>query len=245
VLDGRDLFGQSVSQEVVLRGFFAPGQDNPNLTSMGYLNPAAYDLISGFNPGETLEIAVKLKPGANRPEVIAGLAAWSKAGGRHLEFLDTDTLRRDDGGIYAVIRMIFLIVSILIVFVVSFGVMSVVSVNLYDRKREIGTYYCLGSEKGFLIRLYTAEIVILNTLATLAGIALGLIVRQIINGLQLRTEEPGLQLVFGGSQFTLGFSAGSTLFLIGLMLGVTIVTALTTLGKRLKVSPVAALRDTE
>jgi len=133
----------------------------------------------------------------------------------------------------------------MVVFVVSFGVMSIVSVNLFNRKREIGTYYCLGSEKGFLIRLYTIEILMLNALGTLAGIMAGLGIRQIINSIGLRTEDSGLQLVFGGSQFTLGFNPDSVLFLAALMLGVTLITALSTLGGRLNVPPIAALRETE
>ena len=117
--------------------------------------------------------------------------------------------------------------------------------NLFDRKREIGTYYCLGSEKGFLVRLYTLEILIINTGATLAGVLAGLAVRQVVNALGLTTDTPGLQLLFGGSRFSLGFSPGSLLFIVGATSVVTVLTAVTTLRARLRVSPMAALKETE
>jgi ABC-type lipoprotein release transport system permease subunit len=243
-LTGRDLFGQVISQEVTITGFFVPGQDNPNLSGRGYLNRAAWELVSGFNRGEALEVHLKLASGARPAEVVARLQQWAKDEDLALEFTDATAWKRNDGGVYEMLRFIFQFISLLIVFVVSFGVMSVVSTNLYDRKREIGTYYCLGSEKWFLIRLYTAEILMINLGATLAGIGLGLGLREIVNALGIRTEDSGLQLVFGGSQFTLGLSADSVLFILAMMLTVTLVTALSTLGRRLKVSPVAALRET-
>jgi ABC-type lipoprotein release transport system permease subunit len=123
--------------------------------------------------------------------------------------------------------------------------MSVVSVNLFDRKKEIGVYYCLGCEKSFLTRLYTFEVLILNSISAISGIFLGMIVRLFINSIGITTEDPGMQLVFGGSRFTLGFNINSSLYLLGLIVILSVVTSLIVLRNCLNVRPIEAVRESE
>ena len=147
--------------------------------------------------------------------------------------------------IYETIRWIFVVMSLIIIFIVTIGIMNVVSVNLFDRKREIGTYYCLGTEKGFLSRMYTWELLLVNLAASLTGILAGLLIREGINLLGLTTTEPGMQLVFGGSKFVMGISVSTIAWILASIPAVTDITSLMTLGKSLRVSPVSAIRETE
>jgi len=248
-LTGKDLFGQVVVQEAVLAGYFKGEQDQPSLGELGFMNMAAYHAVSGFAPDETMSILVDVK-GKNVGSAIAQLRDWARDHSLPLEFQDGNNVPKslrvsDVLKIYSLFRLILQATSVIILLIVTFGIMNVVSVNLYDRRREIGTYYCLGSEKGFLISLYTLEILMLNLASTIVGVLAGLGVRQIVNSLGIRSDASALQLVFAGSQFVLGFSAGSVLFIIIAMVVVTLLTAVTTLGKGLRVSPVAALRETE
>jgi putative ABC transport system permease protein len=249
-LSGKDLFGQVVVQEAVLAGYFKGEQDQPSLGELGFMNMAAYHAVSGFAPDETMSLLVDVKKGENVRSAINKLRRWARERSLPLEFWDSNdipkSLRVSDAlKIYSLFRLILQATSVIILLIVTFGIMNVISVNLYDRKREIGTYYCLGSEKGFLVNLYTLEILMLNLASTIVGVLAGLGVRQIINSLGLRSDASALQLVFAGSQFILGFSAGSVLFVIIAMVVVTLLTAVTTLGKGLRVSPATALRETE
>jgi ABC-type lipoprotein release transport system permease subunit len=244
-ITGKDLFGQVVVQDAILAGFYEPRQDMPYLVDHGFMNMAAYRLVSGLAPDETMSLFVDLKPGVSRASAIRKLAAWAAARRLALEFWDFKDIPRSTFGIYEILRLLFMAASILIIGVTSLGIMSVVSVNLLDRRREIGTYSCLGGEMGFLITLYALEILVVNFGATLAGIAGGLAVRGVVNALALTTRDPGFQLLFGGSTVSLGFSPGTLLFVICATPAVTALTALTTLRARLRVPPLAALRETE
>lgn len=247
-LTGKDLFGQVVVQDAVLRGFFAGEQDLPNLAEYGFVNMAAYELVSGLYPDETMALSVFLERGEDRDAALAALQSWNQQGDHGLELWRYGDLPKPPAGAYAaydVIRLIVLVTSLLVLAVVMFGIMSVVSANLHDRRREIGTYYCLGSKKGFLVRLYTLEILLVNGIASAAGVGVGVGLRFAVNALEIRTEEPGLQMVFGGSVFSLGLNPASVSWIVGAMLAVTLATALTTLGSRLRVPPVVALRESE
>ncbi len=242
---GKDLFGQVVVQDALLTGFYAPRQDMPYLVDHGFMNRTAYALISGFSPDETMSLFVDLRQGVSRGRAIRELDAWAGRRGLDLEFWDFKDIPRDTFGIYELLRLVFMAASLLIIGVTSFGIMSVVSVNLFDRKREIATFYCLGSDKGPLVALYTLEILAINLCATLAGVVLGLVARAAVNGLALTTGSPGFQLLLGGSSISLGFSPGTLLFIFGVTTALPAVTAMTTLRARLRVSPLAALRETE
>lgn len=85
------------------------------------------------------------------------------------------------------------------VVVVCFGGMSVVSITLHDRKTELGTYSCLGSEPSFLFWLYTLEIVLLYAISTFVGLSLGFFLWLIFNSLQIQTEDESLQYVCLGA----------------------------------------------
>ena len=244
-ITGKDLFGQVVVQDVVLAGFFAPVQDMPYMVDHGFMNMAAYRLVSGFAPDETMSLFVDVNPGESRASAIQHLGAWATTRGLDLEFWDFKDMPRSAFGIYELLRLVFMGASVLVIGITSLGIMSVVSVNLADRKREIGTCSCLGGETAFLVTLYTLEILVVNLGATLAGLAVGLAVRHVVNSLALLTEDPGVQLLVGGSGVSLGLSPGTLLFIFCATTAVTALTSVTTLRARLRVPALAALRETD
>lgn len=123
--------------------------------------------------------------------------------------------------------------------------MNVVSINLFERRKEIGTYFCLGVEPPFLMAAYTTEIFIVNFFGALLGIGLVLILRLFINALNITSSDSGFQVVMGGSKFYLGLSISTVLWILGGICVITVLTSLTTLGKALKVSPLVAVKETE
>lgn len=247
-LVGSDFFGQAFSQEVTVAGFFKPAADNPNLCQYALVDASTRSVVTGYAPDEWNGVEIHLKRGV-RPEAAVELLRkeWIPSGGKGLE---VDTAAKIVGmhgneTIFRMVRLIVVFMCMVTIGIVSFGIMNVVSVNLFDRRKEIGTYYCLGAERPFLLAMYTWEMLVVNLAGAAAGILLGLGIRAGINALRLTSEEPGVQVVFGGNVFHLGLSWGTAAWIVGGIVTVTVVTALATLGPSLKVSPVEAIRETE
>jgi ABC-type lipoprotein release transport system permease subunit len=241
---GNDLFNQAVSQKVKVVGFVSPKMDNPNIGDMGYLDMSAFCMVSGFYDGEANRIGLRLQKGVDAGAFVKKYNQWAESENPALLFSTEEKVYGESLSIYKMLRYIFMACVIIVLLIVSIGIMNVVSVNLYDRKKEIGTYYCLGAGKAYLIAMYTVEMLTVNLLGAISGIMLGLGFRQIIEMMNITTTEPGVQLVFGGSRFTLGFSMDSVITIIAGIFIVTLISALFTLNGSLKVSPSVAIRET-
>lgn len=245
-LTGKDFWGQISAQKVRILGFFKPQLDNPNIYSGAYIDPVAYASLSGLRPEEAHSLRIFVDSGKD-PQKIRDELQESLGENYGIRFYLTSEISGDSGSVqvFKTIRIILVAISLLMIFITAFGIMNVVAVNLYDRKKEIGTYFCLGTEKPFLMAVYTLEILMVNLAGTLVGLASGLGVRELVNALKLSSEDPGLQVVMGGSLFYLGLSPSTVLWILGGMMSITLLTALGSLGKALRVSPVVAVREVE
>jgi ABC-type lipoprotein release transport system permease subunit len=244
-LVGKDLFGQAVAEDFVLAGYFQPNIDNPNLSNTAFVDMEGYRLISGYFENEAGSLRIDLNKGYPLAGALSALNAWAAEKGKDIEFHDFYRVNKYDNDVYGMVRVILIVTCFIVVFIVMFGIMNIVSVNLFDRKKEIGTFYCLGAEKPFLIIVYSLEILLVNLFAAIIGIGAGLGISFLINSLKITSTNPGVQLVFGGSTFYLGISLSTMVWLlIGIAL-VTFLTALTTLGSSLRVRPIEAVREIE
>jgi ABC-type antimicrobial peptide transport system permease subunit len=136
-------------------------------------------------------------------------------------------------------------ITLLIVFVVMFGVMNVVSTNL-DGSRP-GNWHLL--LPGCFARFPQASVRHRNPAGQSVRVLHGNRDRStltvwVLNGIGFETQDVGLQMVFGGDRLHLVISVASIAWLTGVLLLVTAATAFVSLGGALKVSPVAALRET-
>ncbi len=246
-LVGTDLFGQITTREMTIGGFYRPFLDNPNMASNLILLRNDQSWFVGYGEDEVNSLMIRLARGANAKKSLTALQAWAEEKAVPLVFFLVSDEENDSGFImiYGMIRLLIVAMVLITLFITSFGIMNVISINLYERKKEIGTYFCLGTEPPFLMAAYTAEIFLVNLGGALTGIALGFLSRAIINALRITSEDPGFQIVVGSSTFYLGYSASTIFWLLGGVAVITIITALTTLGKALKVSPVVAVRETE
>ena len=210
------------------------------------MDNAAFADLAGYNPDEAGRILIRLSPGSDINSVLKDLKAWSVNSGHPLDFHRSDA--QGEPGyfvIYEMVRVIFVVMVLLTLLITGFGIMNVVAVNLHDRRKEIGTYFCLGSEKPFLLRLYTWEILFVNLGGAVVGLGLGLGSRWCINAVGITSTDPGFQVVVGSSRFVLGLSPSSIFWILGGVALITILTSLTTLGKALNVPPVEAVRESE
>lgn len=246
-LAATDLFGQLTTARVRIAGFFDPVQDNVNLFSAILMPIGRYATFAGYSPDEANKIIIRLEKGYRPAKAAPELGALLSEAGFELDVYpqsedsDTDMWIK----VFSMIRIIMVATALITLFITAFGIMNVTSTNLADRKKEIGTYYCLGTETPFLMALYTLEIFFVNLSGSLAGIGAGLAVRAAVNALKITSDNPGFLIVAGGSTFTLGLSASSILWIVGGISLLTVLTAITTLGKALRVSPVVAVKETE
>ncbi len=242
---GSTLFGQALAENFRIEGFYRSKIDLPTVFKAIYTPLAGYDLISGYYESEVPFLQVDLIPSATVDPVLAELQTLLTTVDREAAIYRFGDIHQQSIAVYGAIRQIILSITLLIIFVVMFGVMNVVSTNLVDRSREIGAYYCLGASPGFLKRMYALEILLVNLFASGTGIVIGTLTVLLLNGLKVRTDDVGLQMVFGGDRLHLAISMSSITWLTGVLLLVTGVTAVFTLGSALKVSPAAALRETQ
>jgi ABC-type lipoprotein release transport system permease subunit len=241
---GTDLFGQAVAQDVTVKGYFRGKIDSVLLNSLAFVDMDTYSIISGYYKDEALQLNIDLKKDYPVNEQLGILNEWAEKNSPDTEFIDFRKTHKDEEGEeYRSFRLIIIFMCLLAIFIVTFGIMNIIAVNLLDRKKEIGTYYCLGAGKSFLIWLYSLEILLINISAGVCGIITGNLIRLIINSLNITTSDQGVQLVFAGDVFRLGMSLSTVIWIISGVAVITFIISQVLLKKGLKVSPRAAMRE--
>ncbi len=244
IVTGTTLFGQAFAEHFLVEGFYRSQIDLPSVFKAIYASLPGYRLISGHYENEVPFLQVNLAKSASVESALNELRTLLGTADQGVAVHRFGDVHQQSMAVYGAIRQIIISITLLVVFVVMFGVMNVVSTNLVDRGREIGTYYCLGASRGFLKRMYAIEILLVNLFASCTGIAIGMLAVWVLNGMGFETQDVGLQMVFGGDRLRLVVSVSSIAWLTGVLLAVTAATALFGLGSALKVSPVVALRET-
>ncbi len=79
---------------------------------------------------------------------------------------------------------------------------NALSIAAMERAAEIGTMRVIGSQKIFIAGLFVMETSILSFFFGGLGIVMGITVIKLLSGMEITTENPVLQLMFGGSQFS-------------------------------------------
>ena len=244
---GTDLFGQSITENFTVIGFYKSKIDSIGLATTALIDMNGYLMISGLVDGEASTMNINLKKNASLKESLVKLKQMAKDNNLNIEFNEFNIFYKniEEIKLYSAIKIIVMFLSFIVIFIIMFGIMNVVSLNLKDRRKEIGSYYCLGAEKWFLNIMYSSEILIINVLSSIVGLISGLILRFIINSINITTDNPGFQIVLGGEKLYLGFNIYSVLYIFIIFVLITIITSFVTLGSALKVSPSVAVREVE
>lgn len=240
---GSDHFNHVVSEDFQVIGYYRPKIDNPFFTTLVFTDLMGYNGVSGYTSQEANFLNIDLKKGQSLEKRIENLNQWADSKGLDVEFNDFNDIYVRDDQLYGTGRTMISALTYLVIFFVMIGIINMILINLFDRRKEIGTYYCIGAEKSLLIGVYTAEILIINLVATITGVTIGLGLQKLINGLKISSTNPGVQLAFGGSTFYLQFNLSTALTLLLSVLLITLLISLTSLRSSLKVSPIAALQE--
>jgi lipoprotein-releasing system permease protein len=164
-------FGQPLMKRCVVTGIF----DSNNKDYDGqyaFVDIAlARDLFqTGPNPGG---IEMRLHDirdaGAVRDDILtAGDGDW-----RVLTWYD---LHRDLYSVMQVERWSAYIILCLIVGVATFNVLGSLTMGVIEKRRDIGVLRALGSTRGSIIRVFMFEGILVGTIGTVLGVAIGLLV---------------------------------------------------------------------
>lgn len=116
-------------------------------------------------------LAVYLKPGANRESVRAAIA--NAIGGRAVLVFSNADLRRAAIQVFDRTFRITYALEAVAVFVAVMGIAGALLATVLDRRREFGLLRCLGAERTQIRKIILCEAGLLGLLANLVGLVLG------------------------------------------------------------------------
>ena len=142
---------------------------------------------------------------------------------------------RDDLVFFKVFMLVFAVVALL---VGSFMIFNTFSITVAQRSRENALLRALGASKRQVLGSVLVEALVVGVLASLAGLAAGIAVA---SGLQMLLAGFGFEMPPGGA--VLGPRTVVVAILVGVL--VTMAAAFAPARKAGRVTPIAALRDTD
>jgi putative ABC transport system permease protein len=95
-------------------------------------------------------------------------------------------------GSMAFLGSLLVFVGTLVTVVVVLGVLNSVTLTVYERTREIGTFRALGWRRRQVAALFLREAVILAVAALIAGVLLAVTVATVVNAANFRFQPPGI-----------------------------------------------------
>lgn len=135
-------------------------------------------------------------------------------------------------------NIILTVASGVLLFVGAFLIFNVFSITIAQRTREIGMLRTIGAKRGQVLRSVVGEALTIGVLASLLGLAGGLLFAEGINALltSFGIDLPNTGLVFESRTAIVGLTVG---------VGVTLVSSLVPALRATRIAPMAALREGE
>lgn len=140
--------------------------------------------------GQADRLTVMLPDVAQTDTVAARLSAALRSHGltMHVEtWHDLSVFYRQVKGM---LNMIFAFLFTIVVVISTMALTNVISMNVVERTREIGTLRALGMQRGSIVRLFLAEVVILVVFGCVIGLSLTLLLRWGINAADISYIPP-------------------------------------------------------
>jgi len=111
-------------------------------------------------------------------------------------------------------NMIFAFLFSIVLVISTMALTNVISMNVIERTREIGTLRALGMQRGSIIRLFSAEVVILVVIGCIVGFLLTLLLGWGINSANISYVPPNSTAAV---PLTIGFDFGLMPFIVLLL----------------------------
>jgi ABC-type lipoprotein release transport system permease subunit len=195
---------------------------------------------SDVGGGDWNFIIVRLKKGASAARVTAEL-------NRMLRSYDALALgwRFAAGGSAIMLLLLQALFNAGIALVALAGVIAIINIMLiavFRRTREIGTLRAIGASDMYIRSLILCENSVIGLLAGITGVACGLAVMRIVNGLQVTIGNELIAGLLGGDILAVEFSPATALISVAAALVLSVAASVYPVGTAVKIQPVVAIR---
>ncbi|MBA3886058.1 MAG: FtsX-like permease family protein [Acidobacteria bacterium] len=170
--------------------FHTPSTDTEDQTVLTSLNT----LQRLYETDAVTYVGVFLHRSGDATAVARDLAATLEANGVSVDAYPFTDSRVNPYyvGSMAFLEALLVFVGILVTTVVVLGVLNSVTLTVYERTREIGTFRALGWRRRQVAALFLREAVILSAAGLLVGLVLALAVATAVNAANIRFQPPGI-----------------------------------------------------
>ena len=227
--------------EALEKGLAAAAQNEDSIFALADSSAERIDtskLKSEAISGYTM-LAVRLKDHAAMESVRARLASQG---------MPVKTARWDEASAFFArvasgIQAFIYFATALIFLVVTFILMNTLVINIIERTAEIGTMRALGSERGFIRRIFLAETLLLNLTAALLGAVVSLVFVLVFQNAGLPLPDTVSQYLIGGGALPVVLSAGPFVVAVVVVLAVSVLATLLPVRVATRITPLAAMSE--
>ena len=194
------------------------------------LEKGTYNIIMvKLRNSDTLDQSIKsLNKDLSKAKLGVHAVTWKKASG----FI---------GNMAVIIKgALFLFVAFLF-FVAIIIIVNTLSMAAIERTTEIGMMRAIGTQKGFIAKMFVGETAMLSFLFGGIGIIAGIIVINVIPSLHITSANDLVQLLYGGDTFLPTLSIGGIILVILELTAVTAITVLYPIRVATKITPLDAI----
>lgn len=140
--------------------------------------------------GQADRLTVVLPDVAQTDAVAARITSALKAQGMMMQVQTWHELSVFYRQVKSMLNMIFAFLFTIVVVISTMALTNVISMNVVERTREIGTLRALGMQRGSIVRLFSVEVIILIAFGCLTGLLLTLLLGWGINAANISYIPP-------------------------------------------------------
>ena len=186
-------------------------------------------------------VFIKTSRGLKLEEARDKLNADLKAAGLPVKAITWKKAAGQIADMATVIRVALFVFVLFIFFVAIIIIMNTLSMAALERILEIGMMRAVGARKGFISRMFLYETGMLSFVFGGAGIIAGIIAILIFARLGITSDNPMLQLLFGGDSFSPSTGLSEVLLGIGQLIIVTVIAVIYPLMVARRITPLDAI----
>jgi ABC-type lipoprotein release transport system permease subunit len=211
---------------------------------LAQLDRARYDR-EDVREGFILNAAILLEDPERLEETRQAIASLSERKGLGLEVVDWAEASGIVGQFALVIRLV-LFVMIGIIFLVAMVILNNTMVMAtMERTSEIGTMRAIGAQRPFVLAMFLLETLVLGVLAGLVGIALAVVVLEVMGSVGLPATTESLEFLFGGDRLYPTWSVEHLLWALAIIVVVSVISTVYPARLAARIQPVVAMRGKE
>ena len=187
-------------------------------------------------------LLLKLKNTGDATRLVARLNDWFAAQRIEAQAGDWRQAAGPFAMIPTVIRRVFMAAIFIVAVVAVIIIMNTLMANVIERSSEIGTMRALGARKSFVWRMFLTETITMSVVFGVLGIVIGSAIVIALNRVGIRSSEPFMQVLMGGSELRPTISIQALGAALAAVIVIGFAALLYPVAVALKVQPVKAIQ---